>query len=470
MARRTKIVATIGPSSSSPETLKALFTAGVDVARLNCSHGRAVDHLKMVPLVREAAASVGRNVAVLADLPGPKIRTTDMGDGVTFVDEAIVALRTGSQPSTATEIYTDYPSVADDLEPGDSVALGDGNVDLRVTGINGATVHCVVLNGGTMRARPGLHLPAERIALPVPTDEDRALIEAVALSGDVDFIGVSFVRHPSEIRTVRELLGDSDIKIIAKIETPQAIDNLEEIVELSDAVMVARGDLGTECPFEDVPVYQKRIIRHCLAHATPVITATQMMESMITASTPTRAEASDVANAVCDGTDAIMLSGETAIGNHPVLVVEAMARIAEAAEIVANYDHMAASVGAQRSGDETTGALTHGAWYAMNDARVRAVLCCTRSGATAYAMAALRPDANLVVLSTNEHTVRQQALTWGADGLGLPEVQNPDDMARVAVERAKSGGFVRAGDVVAVLSGVQDVPGATNSLRMLTVD
>jgi pyruvate kinase len=295
------------------------------------------------------------------------------------------------------------------------------------------------------------------------------LINELAIPQDVDYVAVSFVRTADEINEVRKLLGDSGIRIIAKIETPHALENLEEIVLASDAVMVARGDLGTECPFELVPVFQKRIIRTCLANAVPVITATQMMESMITASTPTRAEASDIANAVCDGTDAIMLSGETAIGHNPPLVVQAMAKIADAAEVVADFDRFALTLSPDRRLSETTVALTHGAWWAMNDLGVKAVLCCTRSGATAQAMSALRPEAKLIALSTSPQTVRQEALTWGVDSLVLPETTDSDSMVAAAADRAKEAGLVESGDLVGILSGSRDVPGATNDFRLITI-
>jgi pyruvate kinase len=467
--RRTKIVATLGPASSSPEVLGDMIDAGLDMARLNCSHGSVDEHAERCKLVRDVAASKGRNVAVLADLPGPKIRTTTMGAGIQFVDGDLLELRSGSEPSVPGRIFSDYPTLANDLVAGDSVTLGDGGVDLRVDRVEGEVVFVKVMNGGHLQARPGLHLPAERVTLPVPTEEDRMLIEELAIRQDVDYVGVSFVRTADEIQEVRKLLGDSGIRIIAKIETPHALENLEAIVVASDAVMVARGDLGTECPFEDVPVYQKRIIRTCLANATPVITATQMMESMITASTPTRAEASDVANAVCDGTDAIMLSGETAVGHNPALVVQAMAKIADAAEIVADFDRFALTLSPDRQMNEITVALTHGAWWAMNDLGVKAVLCCTRSGSTAHAMAALRPDAKLIALSTSAQTVRQEALTWGVDSLALPETTNSDSMVAAAASRAKEAGLVQEGDLVGILSGGRDVPGATNDFRLVYI-
>lgn len=469
MARRTKIVATIGPASSSPEVLGRLIDAGMSVVRLNLSHGDVPQYLELIERVRAVAAERGTKVGILADLPGPKVRTTDLGKGANFENDSIVQLRSSSEPSTAQNLNTDYPTVARDLRSGDVVKLGDGQVQMRVNRVEGEVVTAVVTHGGPLRARPGLHLPSDRVRMPVPTDEDRNLIEKVVLGGQVDFAAVSFVRNAGEIRTVRSLLGDSGIRIVAKIETLTALENLDEIVIESDAVMVARGDLGIECPFEDVPVYQKRIIRTCLVYATPVITATQMLESMITAATPTRAEASDVANAVADGTDAIMLSGETAIGHDPALVVDTMARIADQAEIVADFDRFAETIGPQRRLHSTTAALTWGAWHAAGQLQVSAILCCTRTGSTAHVMAALRPDARLIALSTNPQTVMQETLTWGVVPLSLPPSTDSDTMVASAVAQALEAGVVQEGDVVAVLSGPRDQAGSTDNLRLLTV-
>ncbi len=470
MSRRTKIVATIGPASNTPEKLAELFEAGVNMTRVNCAHGKIEDHAALIKTIRETAKANGKNIAVLTDLPGPKIRTTPMPTGYEFADGATFEVRTGSQECTPGKIYTDYPTLTRDVKVGDAIFLGDGGVDLEVTEVQSDHIKVKVISGGTLQGRPGLHLPADRVTLPVPTDEDRKLIAELSIPSDVDFVAVSFVRNAEEIYTVKRLLGDSGIRVIAKIETPTALDNLDEIIIASDAVMVARGDLGTECPFEDVPVYQKRIIHTALTHATPVITATQMMESMIENATPTRAEASDVANAVCDGTDAIMLSGETAVGHNPALVVRSMARIADAAEIVADFDSLGRRIGRERHVHEITAALTHGAWYAMEDARVKAVLCCTRSGATAHVMACLRPDAKLIALSERPKTVHQLALTWGVHALGVPETEDSDAMVTEAVAAAKGAGLIEVGDVVAVLSGQKNQVGATNSLRVLAVD
>ena len=470
MSRRTKIVATVGPASRTEDQIGALIDAGVSMFRFNLSHGTVEGHLEGIARVRKVAADKGTVIAVLADLPGPKIRLTSLGDdGVEFRDNEVIELKSGSEPSTAQRIYTDYPTCSTDLRVGDDITLGDGGVDLRVESIEGDVVNVKVQSGGTLRGRPGLHLPADRVTIGVPTDEDRMLIDSVALPGKVDFVAVSFVRNGDEIRFVRKLLGDTPPRIISKIETPAALLNLEDIVIESDAVMVARGDLGTECPLEDVPVYQKRIIRTCIAHATPVITATQMLESMITAMSPTRAEASDVANAVCDGTDAIMLSGESAVGHNPPLVVETMARIAERAEIEADYERFSRSLRTERRVPVVTAALTHAALTAANDANASAIICCTQSGSTVQAMATLRPDAKLIALSTSAETVNREVLTWGVIPLIQPDYDNAEEMVSSAVQIAQEAGLVQTGDTVAILSGNPGVAGSTDALKIMEV-
>lgn len=470
MPRRTKIVATVGPASRTEDQIGALIDAGVSMFRFNLSHGSVEGHLEGIQRVRTVADQKNTAIAVLADLPGPKIRLTSLGDdGVEFVDQSLIELMSGSQPSTADRIYTDYPTCSRDLQPGDGITLGDGGVDLKVESIDNEVVRVRVLSGGSLRGRPGLHLPADRVTIGVPTDEDRMLIDSVVLPGEVDFVAVSFVRNADEIRFVRKLLGDNPPRIISKVETPAALLNLEDIVIESDAVMVARGDLGTECPLEDVPVYQKRIIRTCIAHATPVITATQMLESMITAMSPTRAEASDVANAVCDGTDAIMLSGESAVGHNPPLVVQTMARIADRAEIEADYERFSRSLRTERRIPPVTAALTHAALTAANDANASAIICCTQSGSTAQAMATLRPTAKLIAMSDSQKTVNSEVLTWGIIPLLQPEYDDSEEMVRSALQIAQAAGHIQTGETVAILSGAPGVAGSTDALRIIEV-
>ena len=353
---RTKIVATLGPASEQPPVLDELLAAGVDVVRLNLSHGTLESHLERLRSVRAAAERVGQVVAVLADLPGPKVRSGQFPDGgVELVNGSSVRLvpdhNEGRGTSDASTISVEYSSLLADLLPGDLVVLGDGAISLSVDSVDEHAVHCRVRTGGRVQGRPGVHIPSERLRLSTPTDEDLVLGRAMAESG-ADFLAVSFVRSAHDLRVMREAVAPMQVRLVAKVETMSAIAGLDEIIAEADAVMVARGDLGIECPMEDVPHLQKQIVRHCVERAVPVITATQMLESMINAPAPTRAEVSDVANAVFDGTDAVMLSGETAIGVDPVGVVTTMARIAARAESEAAYGRWLDDPGRENGAEE----------------------------------------------------------------------------------------------------------------------
>ncbi|HQV58385.1 MAG TPA: pyruvate kinase, partial [Ilumatobacteraceae bacterium] len=326
MHSRTRIVATVGPASDSDETLDAMIAAGADVFRLNLSHGTLEQHLALIPRIRQRAQLAGAVVAVLADLPGPKVRAGDFGpDGVTLVPGSGLALVTADGTSGAAQICVDYPTLLADLSAGDRVVIGDGAISLSVVSVDDTEAWCTVLTGGTVRGRPGVHLPSEHLQLGTPTSEDLVLARMMVAAG-VDFLAVSFVRRADDLRAVRAAIAPATARLVAKIETVAALGHLDEIIAEANALMVARGDLGIECPLEDVPHLQKRIIRACVEAAVPVVTATQMMESMVTAPSPTRAEVSDVANAVLDGTDALMLSGETAVGADPALVVGTMSQ------------------------------------------------------------------------------------------------------------------------------------------------
>jgi pyruvate kinase len=476
MSRRTKIVATIGPASDDPDALASLIRAGVDVVRLNLSHGTLEEHLERLVTVRRVAAVVGRTVAVLADLPGPKIRAGAFPDGgVDLAGGNLVRLAPGDGPSDAGLIRVQYDTLLEDLAVGDRVIIGDGDIALRVIEIGDASAIALIESGARTQGQPGVHLSSERMRLTTPTADDLVLAEAVASAG-VEFVAVSFVRTADDVSQVRDVVGDRAL-LVAKIETSAALDDLERIVEVSDAVMVARGDLGIDCPLEDVPHLQKKIVRRCVEAGVPVITATQMLESMVTAPSPTRAEVSDVANAVFDGTDALMLSGETAIGHDPAEVVATMARIAERAEAEASYRQWAERLGRrQRTGWETTtdrvaAALTHAAWQAALGAGARAILCCTKSGRTAREMAKFRPEAQLIGLSPNLATVRSLALSWGVDPISVDMYSSTDEMVWFAVETAVRHGRISSGDVVLVLAGAPDRPGdaASDVLRIVTV-
>jgi pyruvate kinase len=474
--RRTKIVATLGPASDDPAVLEALLRAGVDVVRLNLSHGSVDDHLRRLERVRKIAAGLGRPVAALADLPGPKIRAGEFrDDGVDFRPGEVVRLVPGSGTSSADVIAVDYRHLLEDVAVGDRVALGDGGVTLRVTGAEQDCKLAEVETGGHVQGRPGVHLSSERLQMHAPTDEDLALADAVVAAG-VDYVGLSFVRVAGDVAALRAVVRDR-ARIVAKIETADALDDLAAIAGSADALMVARGDLGIDVSLERVPHLQKQIVRHCVTIGLPVITATQMLESMIIAPSPTRAEVSDVANAVLDGTDALMLSGETAIGRDPARVVETMSRIAARAEADASYfqwpeglgrEKRAALAGADQV-DQITAAITHAAWQAALDVGAAAILCWTRSGRTARAMARFRPGARLIGLSPDPATVRALALSWGVEPVQVEQYGSSDEMMSVAVETAVDHGLIDRGDVVLVLAGAPDRQSgaATDILRIV---
>ncbi len=460
--------------------LRKLIDAGLDVVRLNLSHGELDEHLGKLANVRTAAAECNRPVAVLADLPGPKIRSGRFPEGGALLEPgALIELRPGDEPSDEKLMYVQYDTLLDDLRSGARVVLGDGAISMTVTEVADDHATARIETGGRANGQPGVNLQSDMLRLTTPTEEDLVLAEAMATAG-VEYMAVSFVREAVDIERVRDVVGDR-AQLVAKIETQASLDNLESIITVSDAVMVARGDLGIDCPIEDVPHLQKRIIRECVASGTPVITATQMLESMISASTPTRAEVSDVANAVFDGTDAVMLSGETAIGRDPVGVVQAMSAIAERAESEASYRQWANRLGrmqldtdrAVTPGEKITMALSHAAWQAATDADVSAILCCTRTGRTARAISRFRPEARMIGLSPDPRMVRNMSLTWGVEPVEVETYASTDEMVWFAVKTAVEMGVAKSGDIVLVLAGAPDVDRnitATDVLRLVRVD
>jgi pyruvate kinase len=484
MTRRTKIVATIGPASESVAELGRLMDAGTDVMRLNFSHGSLDGHLEVLERIRAVAVERGRQIAVLADLPGPKIRAGSFPPGgIHLAGGETVQLVAGDGPSDEHRITVAYPTLLEDLRVGARVQLGDGAIAMRVLDIDDEWATARIETGGEANGRPGVHLSSDTLRLPSPTEHDLVLAEAVAAAG-VEFVAVSFVRSPDDLDQVRAVVGDR-AQLVAKMETRASVEFLHEVVAAADVVMVARGDLGIDCPIEDVPHLQKRIVRHCVEAGVPVITATQMLESMITAPSPTRAEVSDVANAVFDGTDAVMLSGETAIGRDPALVVRTMATVAERAESEAAYRQWADRLGrVQRlahheemsSIDPITAALTHAASQAAIDAEVSAILCCTRSGRTSRAMARFRPSAMMIGLSPHPRVVRTMSLSWGVTPLEVDLYGTTDEMVWFAVETALQAGLIASGQRVLVLAGApgpdrdRPVDAATDVLRIVSVE
>jgi pyruvate kinase len=478
--RRTKIVATLGPASSDPAVLDALLDAGMDVARFGLAHGTPQSHLERMRQLRAVAEQRGRVIGVLADLPGPKVRAGELPEGGIFLAEGDhLTLVAGDQPSQADRIFVDEPKLTACVSPGDVIVVGDGIVTVEVTSTGGDEVEAEVRTGGRLQGRPGVHLPSDHWQPSVPTDTDLELIDTVA--GQADWVAVSFVRRADELIKVREALGDDGPRLVAKVETRAAVEHLDELLAVADAVMVARGDLGIDCPIEDVPFLQKRIIGACVDRGIPVITATQMLESMVTAPSPTRAEASDVANAVYDGTDALMLSAETAIGHDPALAVRTMARIAARAErAVDMVDHTVPlsrvrrdprPAPARTTPDAVTVAMTRAADQAASQLDLDAVICCTRSGRTVRAMAGLRPASRLVGASPSPSTIRQLTLSWGVEPLVVGEYSSTDEMVWCVVEAGVERGLVHPGTTVAVLAGAPDSPThATDVLRIVTVD
>jgi pyruvate kinase len=471
--RRTKIVATLGPACDPPGVLDALIDAGVDVVRLGLAHGTADEHRRRMEAVRELAQRHGKTIGVLADLPGPKVRAGPFPEGGAFLAEGDeVTLVTEAGASDGRRITLDEVHLVDNVGPGDPVVLGDGTVTLEVTDVRPEGVRAQVRSGGRLQGRPGAHLPSDRWLPPVPTDDDLRLVDDVAR--DADWVAVSFVRKPDELVRVREALGDHGPQLMAKIETRAAVDHLDDILDVADGVMVARGDLGIDFPIEDVPHLQKRIIGASGARGLPVVTATQMLESMVTAPSPTRAEVSDVANAVVDGSDALMLSAETAIGRHPARVVGTMARIAARTEELDDLHgvYEQGGMGQRRtpSAKAVTTAMAHAALRAAIELDLAAIVCCTRAGTTARAMAARRPQSRLIGASPSPATARQLALSWGVEPLLVAEYATTDEMVWCVVEAAVNGGLVRHGDSIAVLAGAPDAaPGRTDVLRVVAV-
>ncbi len=478
MARRTKIIATIGPASESPAVLRAMIRAGMDAARINLSHGGLDEALVLHRRIREIADEEGRTIGTLADLPGPKVRAATFGrDGIEVAQGQRVRLVPGTERSTAEVIQIGYEELLDGIETGDRISFGDGGIDVEVVGVSGDALEADVLHGGTLSGRPGVHIPSNRLRINTPTAEDLRLLDAFVAEG-VDMVALSFVASAHDLRRLGTEPHPSGPLVVAKIETRSAVENLPGIIDAAGAVMVARGDLGIEFPMEEVPHLQKMIIRECIARGRPAITATQMLDSMAQAPTPTRAEASDVANAVFDGSSVVMLSGETAIGNDPVNVVSAMARLCARAD--ENFDTRAwmRLVAPLKADDaergltisrRTTDTMTSAATRVADTLGASAILCLTRSGLTVRAIARFRPTAPILGFSTDERVRRQLSISWGATPVPISRFADNDTMVREAVHIARAGGYVRTGDIVVVLAGVDGSSPATDVLRVVNV-
>jgi pyruvate kinase len=463
---RTKIVCTLGPSSSTRDALRGLVGAGLNVARINFSHSTHEQHAAAIALVRDVAAETKRPIAILGDLQGPRIRIGELGQPRDLPDGSDVVFAPEGKENGG-EIPVTYEALADDVSDGDRILINDGLIELVVLDVSKPRVTARVVHGGQLSSHKGINLPGVQVSAPSITAKDREDI-AFAVQQELEYIALSFVRRAQDIAELRQLVT-KHMLVVAKIEKDSALENIESIVRASDGVMVARGDLGVELPFEEVPYAQKRIIALCNRLGRPVITATQMLESMITHPRPTRAEASDVANAILDGTDAVMLSAETATGQYPRLAVEAMTRIITEIETRVRPRHRD-----DRRRNETA-ISTEFAIAAASAAAVTmlgapVLIVFTKSGFSARVVAAHRPSVPILVLTDVPRTFRQLALVWGVIPELVKHCNTYDEMVQLALEAVQRRGLARDGDRVVVTAGVPfDVPGTTNLLKVETV-
>jgi pyruvate kinase len=466
MSRRAKIVCTLGPATSSQERINALITAGLDVARLNLSHGSHADHLHSYQLVRAGSDAIGRSVGVLADLQGPKIRLGEFPGGpvrLTAGDEFTIT--TDDIPGDRHEASTTYQGLAGDVRAGDRILIDDGNVQVDVTGVAGTRVRTRVVVGGRVSDHKGINLPGVAVSAPALTGKDQEDLRW-ALATGVDIVAMSFVRSPDDAMVARKIMneaGRSGVPLIAKIEKPEAVRVLPEIVDAFDGIMVARGDLGVELPLEQVPAVQSRAIALARERARPVIVATQMLESMISAPRPTRAEVSDVAGAVVEGADAVMLSAETSVGAYPVETVATMARIVSAAE----DNSLRAEHSLTRMPTTTGGAIARAAAEVGAIVGAKALVAFTMTGETARRLARYRSPVPLLAFTTEPATRSQLALTWGVETFIVPTVRHTDDMVHEVDSALVRLGRCAIGDKIVIVAGSPPgSPGKTNALRV----
>lgn len=467
---RTKIVATIGPATAAPETLAQLLEAGVDVVRLNFSHGEHAGHAAVAARVREAAARLDRPVAILQDLAGPKIRTGPLAAGaVDLAPDQEFTLTARPVPGDAREVSITWPTLPGDVQAGDRLLLADGALELAVLGTTATDIACRVVTGGRLGSHKGINVPGRAIRAPSLTEKDRADL-ACGLALGVDLIALSFVRGPDDVREARRLVREAgaDTPLVAKIERPEALAAIDGIVAAADALLIARGDLGVEIPVERLPGAQKMLIEKANRAGKPVITATQMLRSMVDNPRPTRAEVTDVANAILDGTDAVMLSEETAVGAHAVAAVATMDRIAAEAERHFPYRTWGYRFD-RRALESDAEAVAHAACDMAQRIGAAAILTLTRSGATTRLVAKFRPPQPVLALTPEAATGRRLALTWGAVPLHVPAALDAEAMEREALARAVAGGWLKPGQKAVVTAGVPlHAPGSTNLIKIVT--
>jgi pyruvate kinase len=462
--RKTKIVATIGPATSTHDRVRELVEAGVDAIRMNFSHGTRDDHAASASIVREVQAEIGKPLALIADLQGPKIRLGDLETPRVLLKDEVVTV-VPEEHATNGELPVAPAVIGEVLRPGHDVLIDDGLVRLAVEDVEHGRARCRVIVGGEVKSHKGVNLPGVPLPIPSLTKKDLADLEH-ALSLGVDYVALSFVRAAADVRDLQAIIrqSGSPARVIAKIEKAEAIEALDEVIAEADAIMVARGDLGVEIGAAPVPLLQKRIILRCLESGKPVITATQMLESMVEHAEPTRAEASDVANAILDGTSAVMLSAETATGAHPIEAVATMDRIARAVEPSMGYRHQM-----PEPGEETTvgRAMSNAACDLAETLGARAIIVPTFTGRTASAVARLRPHRPIIGLSHNQQSVQQMALEWGVTPVLMQQSRDVEDLWSLSLEAARKAGAVDPGDRVVLTAGTAvNLPGSTNVIKV----
>ncbi len=468
--KKTKIVATLGPSCSSKEVIKDMVDAGVNVFRINFSHADYADVKERIDIIRGLNEEFGYTTAILADLQGPKLRVGVMKEDVVVNKGDIITFQTAEDvPGTAERVYMNYKEFPRDVNPGEKILLDDGKLIFEALETNGTTeVVCKVLQGGPLKSKKGVNLPNTKVSLPALTKKD--IKDALfAIENEVDWIALSFVRTPKDLEELQDLISKNSsykIPIVAKIEKPEAVENIDKIVAFCDGLMVARGDLGVEIPAEEVPLIQKKLIHRAKTARIPVIVATQMMETMITSLTPTRAEVNDVANSVMDGADAVMLSGETSVGNYPVEVIETMTKIIRSVEdsplisVPQNPPHV-------RTKRFITKSICYHAAIMANEIKAKAISTLTNSGYTAFQISAWRPSAHILVFTSNRRILTQMNLLWGVRSFYYDKFASTDDTVEDVNKIAKHKGFVEKGDMVINLAAMPIAEkGMVNTLRV----
>lgn len=470
--KRTKIVCTLGPASDKEEILRELVKSGLNVCRFNFSHGSHEEHKERMDLVKKVREELGQPVAILLDTKGPEIRTGNFDEPEVLLEEGQKFTITMKDVVGNKEICTvSYKGLAKDVVPGDTILIDDGLVGLRVDEVNGDDIVCTVENSGIVKNHKGVNVPGVKINLPALTEKDISDIE-FGISQGIDYIAASFVRKASDVLAIREVLENNNathIQIISKIENQEGIDNIDSILQVSDGIMVARGDLGVEIPTPEIPIAQKMMIKKCNQLGKPVITATQMLDSMMRNPRPTRAEVTDVANAIYDGTDAIMLSGETAAGKYPVEAVKTMATIAKRTEETLNYDNLLEKNA--KNNTTVTDAISHATCTTAVDLNASAIITSTSSGHTARMVSKFRPKCPIIATTDDEKVMRRLALTWGVYPVKCELADNTDEVIENAIETSKNAGYINNGELVVITAGVPvGISGTTNLIKVHVIN